>query len=49
MSACRRTQTNPYLSLSTKFKLKWVTVFNIKSETLNQKNLIEEKVENSLE
>ena len=41
----RRMQIDPYLSLCTKFKCKWIKVFKIKPDTLN---LIEEKVRNCL-
>jgi hypothetical protein len=39
-------QIDPYLSLCTKLKSKWIKDLNIKPDTLN---LIEEKVGNSLE
>jgi hypothetical protein len=39
-------KTDPYLSLCTKLKSKWVKDLNIKLDTLN---LIEEKVGNSFE
>ena len=45
-STCRRMQIDPYLSLCTKLKSKWIKDLNIKPDTLN---LIEEKVGNSLE
>jgi hypothetical protein len=41
MSACRRIQTNPYLSLCTKLKSKYIKDINIKPDTLI---LTEEKV-----
>ena len=46
MAECREIQIDPYLSLCTKLKSKWIKDLNIKLETLN---LIEEKVENVLE
>ena len=46
MSICRRINIDPYLSLSTKLKSKWIKDQNIKWDTLN---FIEEKVENTLE
>jgi hypothetical protein len=42
MSACRRLQIGPYLSLCTKLNSKWIKDLNIKPGTLN---LREEKVE----
>jgi hypothetical protein len=44
-AACRRMQIDPFLSLCTKFKSKWIKNFHIKSDTLK---LIEEKVGKSL-
>ena len=44
--ACRRMQTNPFLSLCTKLKSKWIKDLYIKPDTLK---LIEEKLGNSLE
>ena len=35
MSACRRMKKDPYLSLSTKFKSKWIKDLNIKLDKLN--------------
>ena len=46
MSACRRTQRDPYLSSCTKLKSKLIKDLNIKPNT---QNLIEEKVGNSHE
>jgi hypothetical protein len=46
MSAYRRMQIDPYLSLHTKLKSKWIKDLNIKLDRLN---LIEEKVGNSLD
>ena len=46
MSTYKRMKIDPYLSPCTKLKSKWIKDFNIKPDTLN---LIEEKVENSLE
>ena len=45
VSSCR-IKTNPYVSLCTKFKSKWIKDLNIKPYTLN---LIEEKVGTNLE
>jgi hypothetical protein len=42
----QKTQIDQYVSSCTKLKSKWIKDFNIKPDTLN---LIEEKVENSLE
>jgi hypothetical protein len=44
-SACRRVQIDPFLSLCTKFKYKWIKDLHIKQDTLK---LIEEKMEKSL-
>jgi hypothetical protein len=46
MSACRRVQTNPYLSPCKKLKSKWIKDLKIKPDTLI---LIVEKVGKSLE
>ena len=46
MSACRRIQIDPYLSISIKLKSSWIKDLNINPDTLN---LIEEKVETSFE
>lgn len=46
MLACERMQINPYLSLCTKLKSKWIRDDNINSVTLN---LIEEKGGNNLQ
>ena len=46
MSTCRRMQIDSYLSPCTKLKFKWIKDLNVKADTLN---LIEEKLENSLE
>ena len=46
MSACRRVQIGPYLSPCITLKAKWIKNQNVKPDILN---LIEEKVENSLE
>ena len=46
MSTCRRMQIDPYLSLCTKLKSKWIKDLNVKPDTLN---LIEDKVGDSLE
>ena len=46
MSTCRRMKIDPYLSLFTQLKSKWIKDLNIKPDTLN---LIEEKVGNNLE
>ena len=35
MSACRRMQTDAYLSLCKKLKSKWIQDLNIKPDTLN--------------
>jgi hypothetical protein len=35
MSACRRTQMDPYLSPCTKLKSKWIKDLNIQLDTLN--------------
>jgi hypothetical protein len=43
--ACRRIQIDPFLSLCTKLKSKWIKELHIKPETLK---LIKEKVEKSL-
>jgi hypothetical protein len=43
--ACRRRQIDPFLSLCTKLKSKWIKELHIKPETLK---LIEEKVGKSL-
>jgi hypothetical protein len=43
--ACRRLQINPFSSLCTKLKSKWIKILHIKPETLK---LIEEKVRKSL-
>jgi hypothetical protein len=40
-STCRRMQIDPFLSLCTKFKSKWIKDIHIKPDTLD---LIEEKV-----
>ena len=44
--SCRRMRIDPFLSLCTKVKSKWIKELNIKPETLK---LIEEKVGKSLE
>jgi hypothetical protein len=44
--ACRRIQADPFLSLRTKLKSKWIKNLHIKPDTLN---LIEEKVVKSLQ
>jgi hypothetical protein len=44
--ACSRIQTDPFLSLCTKLKSKWIKELHIKLETLK---LIEEKMWKSLE
>jgi hypothetical protein len=44
--ACRRIQIDPFLSLCTKLKSKWIKELHIKPETLN---FIEEKVGKTLE
>jgi hypothetical protein len=46
ISPCRRMQIDPYLSLCTKLKFKWINDINIKPEALN---LIKEKIENILD
>jgi hypothetical protein len=46
MTACRRIKIDPYLSLCTKFKSKWIKDLNI---TLDRLNIIEEKVGDCLE
>jgi hypothetical protein len=46
MSAGRRMQIGPYLSLCTKLKPKWFRDLNVKPDTLN---LIEQKVGNNLD
>lgn len=46
MSACKKTQIEPYLSPWIKLNLKRVKDFNIKLDSLK---LIEEKMENSIE
>jgi hypothetical protein len=45
-STCRRMQIDPFLSLCTKLKSKWISDLHIKPDTLNP---IEEKVGKSLE
>jgi hypothetical protein len=44
-SACRRMQTDPFLSPCTKLKFKWIKDLHIKPDTLK---LIEEKLGKSL-
>ena len=44
MSFCRRMQIDPYVSLCTKLKSKWIKGLKIKTDTLN---LIEEKEGNN--
>ena len=46
LSVCRKMKVDPYLSLCTKLKSKWIKDLNIKPDTLN---LIEEKVRKKLE
>ena len=46
MSTCRRLKIDPYLSLCTNLKSRWIKDLNINLMTLN---LIEEKVGNSLQ
>jgi hypothetical protein len=45
MSACRRIQIDPYLSLCTKLKSEWIKDLNVKPDTLN----LIKKMESSLE
>ena len=45
-SVYRKMKIEPYLSLCTKFKSKWIKDLNVKPDTLN---LIEEKMGKSLE
>jgi len=46
LTACRRRQIDPYLTLYTKLKSKWIKDFNIKPDILN---LLKKKSGNRLE